>query len=325
MAKAQEPQPSDLFTLARLRAALLKLAGTEETAPESGVDAAPAATVAPTVAAPATLSAPSDYAVYTRDFDEVVRAEQMATPAELSALHAELVGEIERLAATHDGWVRPWAKKIAFRARERKLLVTLLLDNSGSLRGAQIRPIAAWAAMLGEILKRSGVVVEVLGFTTAEWRGGRSRQLWVGEGSPQRPGRLNDLRHIIYQAHDDRAYCAANFALMLKEGVLKENVDGEALLWAAGRQSAIEADEKIMIILSDGAPVDDSTSSANHPDYLHDHLIETTRLIERERQSTLFGVYLEGDYRPFAYYTRSATIRAPEQMGLAVLRFLAMG
>ena len=118
MAKAQEPQPSDLFTLARLRAALLKLAGTEETAPESAADAAPALAAALTIAAPATLSAPSDYAVYTRDFDEVVRAEQMATPAELSALHAELVGEIERLGATHDGWVRPWAKKIASRARE---------------------------------------------------------------------------------------------------------------------------------------------------------------------------------------------------------------
>jgi cobaltochelatase CobT len=321
VAKAQEPQPSDLFALARLRAALLKLAGAEETAlapvPE------PAPMTAP--AAPASALPRADYAVYTREFDEVVRPEQMATPAELSALHAELVGEIERLAATHDGWVRPWAQKIAARARDRKLLVTLLLDNSGSLRGREIRPVAAWAAMLGEMLKRCGVLVEVLGFTTAEWRGGRARQRWIGHGCPKRPGRLNDLRHIVYQAHDDAAYCGANFALMLKESMLKENIDGEALLWAAARQSAIEAEEKIIIITSDGAPVDDSTSAANHADYLHDHLVETTRLIERERRSTLYGIYLEGDYRPFAYYARSATIRAPEQMGLAVLRFLAMG
>jgi cobaltochelatase CobT len=317
VAKAQEPQPSDVFTLARLRAALLKLTGTEEALSESTMEAAPAES------APA--PARTDYAVYTREFDEVVRPEQMATPAELSALHAELVGEIERLALTHDGWVRPWAKKIAQRARERKLLVTLLLDNSGSLRGQQIRPIAAWAAVVGDILRRSGAMVEVLGFTTAEWRGGRARQRWVSDGCPERPGRLNDLRYIVYQAHDDDAYCAANFALMLKDGVLKENVDGEALLWAADRQRQIAADEKIMIIMSDGAPVDDSTSAANHPDYLHDHLVEATRLIEGDRQSTLYGVYLEGDYRPFAYYARSATIRSPEQMGLAVLRFLATG
>ena len=321
MAKAQEPQPSELFTLARLRAALSKLAGTEDAAlaPMRAASAEPAGAV--TGAAPAR----AEYAVYTTDFDEVVRPELMATPAELSSLHGELVGEIERLAATHDGWVRPWTTKIAARARERKLLVSLLLDNSGSLRGRQIRPIAAWAAMLGEILRRSGVLVEVLGFTTAEWRGGRSRQRWISEGCPERPGRLNDLRHIVYQAHDDASYCAANFALMLKEGVLKENIDGEALLWAAARQSAIEADEKVMIIVSDGAPVDDSTSAANHPDYLHDHLVEAARLLERERQGTVYGIYLEGDFRPFAYYARSATIRAPEQMGLAALRFLATG
>jgi cobaltochelatase CobT len=319
VAKAQEPQLSDVFTLARLRAALLKLTGTDEALPESTADAAPAERAA----APAPTR--TDYAVYTREFDEVVRPEQMATPAELASLHAELAGEIERLAATHDGWVRPWAKKIASRARERKLLVTLLLDNSGSLRGRQIRPIAAWAAIIGDVLQRSGAMVEVLGFTTAEWRGGRARQLWVSEGCPERPGRLNDLRHIVYQAHDDTAYCAANFALMLKDGVLKENIDGEALLWAADRQRRITADEKVMIILSDGAPVDDSTAAANHPDFLHDHLIEATRLIEGERQSTLYGVYLEGDYRPFAYYGRSATIRAPDQLGLAVLRFLAIG
>jgi cobaltochelatase CobT len=319
VAKAQEPQPSDVFTLARLRAALLKLTGTDDALPES------AAEIAPAESAPAAAPARTDYAVYTREFDEVVRPEQMATPAELSALHAELVAEIERLALTHDGWIRPWAKKIAHRAGERTLLVTLLLDNSGSLRGQQIRPIAAWAALVGDILRHSGVLVEVLGFTTAEWRGGRARQRWVSDGSPERPGRLNDLRYIVYQAHDDDAYCAANFALMLKDGVLKENIDGEALLWAADRQRGIAADEKIIIIMSDGAPVDDSTAAANHPDYLHDHLVEATRLIEGDRQSTLYGIYLEGDYRPFAYYTRSATIRAPEQMGLAVLRFLAGG
>jgi cobaltochelatase CobT len=317
VAKAQEPQVSDGFTLARLRAALIKLAGSDEMLSEriaEKIEAAPA-------------PVRTDYAIYTQEFDAVVRPAQMATPAELTALHAELVGEIERLASTHDGWIRPWAKKIAARARarERKLLVTVLLDNSGSLRGQLIRPIAAWAAILGEVLRRSGAFVEVLGFTTAEWRGGRARERWVSEGCPPQPGRLNDLRHIVYQAHDDAGYCAANFALMLKDGVLRENIDGEALLWAAGRQSAITADEKIIIIMSDGAPVDDSTSAANHSDYLHDHLVETTRLIERERQSTLYGVYLEGDYRPFAYYSRSATIRSPEQMGLAVLRFLAMG
>jgi cobaltochelatase CobT len=322
VAKAQEPQPTELFNLARLRAALLRLVGTEESAP---LLALPAPAAEPAPALPSPEAAPAGYAPYTTAFDEVVRPEQLATPAELAALHAELVGEIDRLATTHGGWIRQWAKKISRRTRDGKLLVTLLLDNSGSLRGAQIRPVAAWAALLSEILERCGVVVEVLGFTTAEWRGGRSRQRWVEEGSPSRPGRLNDLRHIVYRAHDDGAYCAANFALMLKENLLKENIDGEALVWAAGRQTAIEADEKIMIIMSDGAPVDDSTSAANHPDYLHDHLIETTRIIERERLCTLYGIYLEADYRPFAYYARSATIRAPDQLGLAVLHFLATG
>jgi cobaltochelatase CobT len=216
-------------------------------------------------------------------------------------------------------------RKISARAGRQRLLVTLLLDNSGSLRGAKIRPIAAWAALLSELLTRCGIVVEVLGFTTAEWHGGRSRQSWADQGSPEKPGRLNDLRHIIYKAHDDVGCGTANFALMLKDGVLKENIDGEALLWAAGRQSAIAAAEKILIVMSDGVPVDDSTSAANDADFLHDHLIEVTRAIERQGQSTLFAVYLEGEYRPFAYYTRAATIKAPDQMGLAVLRFLATG
>jgi cobaltochelatase CobT len=325
--KLQEPRPADLFGLARLRAALLKLAGTDDPAEADAIESAPAPVAEP---APAPTPAadrvpdPAGYFAYTTVFDEILRPEQIADRAELEALHAELQGEIERLAMTHAGWLRPWAQKIAARAQEQRVLVTLLLDNSGSLRGERIRTIAAWSALLSEILDRAGAIVEVLGFTTVEWRGGRTHQLWVSDGSPEPPGRLNDLRHIIYKAHDD-AEPAANFALMLKEGLLKENIDGEALLWAAERQSAIDAAEKILVIMSDGAPVDDSTLGANHADFLHDHLLETARAIEREGRCTLFGLYLEGDYRPFAYYGRSAVIKAPEQMGLAILKFLAIG
>ena len=163
----------------------------------------------------------------------------------------------------------------------RDTVVTLLLDNSGSMRGRPITIAAVTADILARTLERCGVKVEILGFTTRAWKGGQSRELWQQVGKPSAPGRLNDLRHIIYKPADAPWRRARkSLGLMLREGILKENIDGEALMWAHDRLLARNEDRRIMLVISDGAPVDDSTLSVNSGSYLEKHLREVIGYIE---------------------------------------------
>ena len=251
-----------------------------------------------------------DYDVYTRDFDEVVTAEELCDPEELERLRgflnaqlanmasvvSRLANRLQRklLAQQNRSWsfdleegvldaskltrviVDPSAP-LSFKQEKdtefRDTVVSLLLDNSGSMRGRPIMVAAICADVLARTLERCGVKVEILGFTTKAWKGGQSREKWVRDGKPANPGRLNDLRHIIYKAADNpwrRTH--KNLGLMMREGLLKENIDGEALQWAHSRLINRPEQRKILMVISDGAPVDDSTLSVNSGHYLENHL-----------------------------------------------------
>ena len=251
-----------------------------------------------------------DYDVYTRDFDEVVTAEELCDPEELERLRgflnaqlanmasvvSRLANRLQRklLAQQNRSWsfdleegvldaakltrviVDPSAP-LSFKQEKdtefRDTVVTLLLDNSGSMRGRPIMVAAICADVLARTLERCGVKVEILGFTTKAWKGGQSREKWVRDGKPASPGRLNDLRHIIYKAADNPwSRTHKNLGLMMREGLLKENIDGEALQWAHSRLVGRSEQRKILMVISDGAPVDDSTLSVNSGHYLENHL-----------------------------------------------------
>jgi cobaltochelatase CobT len=193
-------------------------------------------------------------------------------------------------------------------------VVTLLLDNSGSMRGRPIMTAALCADILAQSLESCDIKVEILGFTTAQWKGGKSRQEWERAGRPANPGRLNDLRHIVYKSADTPWRRArSNMGLMLKEGLLKENIDGEAVLWACERLSFRPEKRKILMVISDGAPVDDSTMSANNNDYLNTHLRQVIRMAEQRMPIELTAIGIGHDVT--SYYDRAVTIRDVDQLG----------
>jgi len=193
-------------------------------------------------------------------------------------------------------------------------VVTLLFDNSGSMRGRPITIAALTADILAKTLERASVKTEVLGFTTVEWKGGESFKQWDKDGRPQHPGRLNDLRHIIYKAADTPYIRARHhFGLMLKDGLLKENIDGEALLWARERLKARSESRKILIIISDGAPVDDATLTYNASNYLDQHLREVIALCEDDKDTELLAIGIGHDVS--RYYEHSVTIRDVTHLG----------
>ncbi|MCF6329137.1 MAG: cobaltochelatase subunit CobT [Henriciella sp.] len=204
----------------------------------------------------------------------------------------------------------------------RDTVVTLLLDNSGSMRGRPIMVAALCADILARTLERCGVKVEILGFTTKAWKGGLSREDWVKAGKPAGPGRLNDLRHIVYKKADEPWRRARkNLGLMMREGLLKENIDGEALLWAHDRMLARAEQRKIMMVISDGAPVDDSTLSVNVGNYLERHLRQVIEEIETRSPVELIAIGIGHDVT--RYYKRAVTIVDAEQLGGAMTEQLA--
>ena len=201
-------------------------------------------------------------------------------------------------------------------------MVTLLIDNSGSMRGRPITVAAMSADILARTLERCGVKVEILGFTTRAWKGGQSREKWIAGGKPANPGRLNDLRHIIYKAADAPWRRARkNLGLMLREGILKENIDGEALLWAHNRLLARPEQRRILMVISDGAPVDDSTLSVNPGNYLERHLREVIDWIETRSPVELIAIGIGHDVT--RYYRRAVTIVDAEQLGGTMMEQLA--
>ncbi|MDT2040038.1 MAG: cobaltochelatase subunit CobT, partial [Planktomarina sp.] len=290
------------------------------------------------------------YAVYQANFDEEIRAEELADPQELERLRAYLDQQLEPLkgavgrlanklqrrlqAQQNRSWefdleegtldagrlarvvaspTTPLSFKVEKDTEFRDTCVTLLLDNSGSMRGRPISIAAICADVLARTLERCSVKVEILGFTTRAWKGGQSREGWLAEGRPQNPGRLNDLRHIIYKSADAPWRRARpNLGLMMKEGLLKENVDGEALEWAHRRMTARTEARKILMVISDGAPVDDSTLSVNPANYLEKHLRDVIAMVEKRRQVELLAIGIGHDVT--RYYERAVTITDVEQL-----------
>jgi cobaltochelatase CobT len=216
----------------------------------------------------------------------------------------------------------PLSYKVEKETNFRDTVVSLLIDNSGSMRGRPITVAAMSADILARTLERCGVKVEILGFTTRAWKGGQSREKWIAAGKPANPGRLNDLRHIIYKPADAPWRRARrSLGLMLREGILKENIDGEALLWAHARLMARPEQRRILMVISDGAPVDDSTLSVNPGNYLERHLREVIVEIERFSPVELMAIGIGHDVT--RYYRRAVTIVDAEQLGGTVMEKLA--
>jgi len=299
------------------------------------------------------------YTVYTTDFDEEVRAEDLAEPAELERLRAYLDQQLEPLkgavsrlanklqrrlqAQQNRSWLfdleegtldagrlarvvanptTPLSFKQEKDTEFRDTCVTLLLDNSGSMRGRPISIAAICADVLARTLERCSVKVEILGFTTRAWKGGQSRERWLAQGRPQQPGRLNDLRHIIYKGADAPWRRARpNLGLMMKEGLLKENIDGEALEWAHRRMLARPEARRILMVISDGAPVDDSTLSVNPASFLEKHLRDVIAMVERKKAVELIAIGIGHDVT--RYYNRAVTITDVEQLAGAMTEQLA--
>ena len=300
-----------------------------------------------------------NYTVYTTDFDEEIRAEELAEPAELERLRAYLDQQLEPLkgavsrlanklqrrlqAQQNRSWLfdleegtldagrlarvvanptTPLSFKQEKDTEFRDTCVTLLLDNSGSMRGRPISIAAICADVLARTLERCSVKVEILGFTTRAWKGGQSRERWLASGRVQQPGRLNDLRHIIYKGADAPWRRARpNLGLMMKEGLLKENIDGEALEWAHRRMMARPEARKILMVISDGAPVDDSTLSVNPANFLEKHLRDVIAMVERRRAVELIAIGIGHDVT--RYYQRAVTITDVEQLAGAMTEQLA--
>ena len=310
--------------------------------------------------APAPVSdADPNYAVYTDAYDEEVLAEELAEAAELERLRAyldqqldPLKGAVGRLAnklqrrlqaQQNRSWefdkeegvldagrlarvvanpTTPLSFKVEKDMEFRDTVVTLLLDNSGSMRGRPISIAAICADVLARTLERCNVKVEILGFTTRAWKGGQSREKWLADGRPQQPGRLNDLRHIIYkQADAPWRRSRENLGLMMKEGLLKENIDGEALEWAHRRMMGRREARRIMMVISDGAPVDDSTLSVNPANFLEKHLRDVIAMIEKKKAVELIAIGIGHDVT--RYYQRAVTITDVDQLAGAMTEQLA--
>jgi cobaltochelatase CobT len=276
------------------------------------------------------------YRAYTRDFDRVVRSEELddvlgrlslslsqraALDEAWEAFQSGLVGwrtAVHLAALNAAGEVR----RMVAAERLKGTVVALLVDQSGSMRGQKMLLAAAAADVAQDFLGGLGCKVEVLGFTTASWKGGRARRRWVWRLRPRRPGRLCDLLHVIYRdAEEARVSTGSwNFRAMLRADLPKENVDGEALEWAADRLRALPERRKIIVVLSDGAPVDDSTLLANGPDILDRHLKRVVRQLEGAGDVELAALGIGFDVSH--YYAKSALIQAPEEMGTALIALL---
>ena len=302
---------------------------------------------------------PTAYRAFTTQFDETTNAEDLCDPEELTRLRslldqqlahlqsviARLANRLQRrlLAKQTRSWefdleegmldparlsrvvVNPAYPLSYKREKEtdfRDTVVSLLIDNSGSMRGRPITVAAMSADILARTLERCGVKVEILGFTTRAWKGGQSREQWIGAGKTANPGRLNDLRHIVYKSADAPWRRARrSLGLMLREGILKENIDGEALLWAHNRLIARNEQRRILMVISDGAPVDDSTLSVNPGNYLEKHLRQVIVEIERHSPVELTAIGIGHDVT--RYYRRAVTIVDAEQLGGTMLERLA--
>ena len=298
------------------------------------------------------------YKVYTRAFDEEVTAEDLCSPEELQRLRKHLdqlmgssKGTVSKLAhrlqrflmaQQNRSWefnkeegildsarlhkiitdpLTPLSYKVEKDTEFRDTSVSILVDSSGSMRGRSMTVAAICADIISTTLERCNVKTEVLGFTTKQWKGGDSRKMWMEDGKPENPGRLNDIRHIIFKSADTPwRRGQKNFGLMLREGLLKENVDGEALIWAHDRLSRRMEQRKILMVISDGAPVDDSTLSTNQTNFLDLHLRQVIHSIETQSEVSLIAIGIGHDVT--RYYKNAVTIHRAEELGGAMLEQL---
>ena len=295
------------------------------------------------------------YAVFAKEFDEIKPAEQLASPLELirlrrlldqqllgyQTLTTRLANKLQRklLAKEKSAWrfdlddgvldsqrltrivtspMRPRSFKLHKKYLLKNTVVTLLIDNSGSMRGKPIATAALSADILARTLERCDIKVEILGFTTSAWKGGQSREKWAAMGKPLAPGRLNDSLHVIYKDADmPWRRAKKNLGIMLKEGLLKENIDGEALLWAYQRLKRRPEERQILMVISDGAPVDDSTQSVNSQNYLESHLKQVIHFLENKTDIELLAIGIGHDVTN--YYRRSVTIMDSDELSHTML------
>jgi len=291
------------------------------------------------------------YNIYTTKFDEIIKAEKLETEEEITKLRnnldqqlvafqdiiTKLANKLQRqlLAKQNRSWefdleeglldssklpriIMEPHHPLSFKKEKdlefKDTIVTLLIDNSGSMRGRPITIAALCADILSRTLERCSVKVEILGFTTKNWKGGKSRELWNNNGKPKNPGRLNDLREIIYKNADTQwRRSKKNIGLMLKEGLLKENIDGEAILWAYNRLKKRKEERKILMVISDGAPVDDSTLSVNSGDFLEKHLKKTVKFIEEKSDIEILAIGIGHDVS--RYYNKAIKITDVQELG----------
>ena len=300
-----------------------------------------------------------NYRYYTNNFDEIIKAEDLCDLKELERLRssldqqvftfqpliAKIANRLQRklLAQQNRQWefnieegyldtsrlariITNPTHKLSFKKEKeiefKDTIVTLLIDNSGSMRGRPITVAALCSDILTRTLERCLIKTEILGFTTKAWKGGKSREKWINEGKPSNPGRLNDLRHIIYKSGDAPwRRTKKNLGLLLREGILKENVDGESLLWAFNRLRNRQEKRKVLIVISDGAPVDDSTLSVNPGNYLEKNLRDNIHIIEKDNNIDLIAIGIGHDVS--RYYTKAITIMDVDQLGEVLLNELS--
>jgi len=292
-----------------------------------------------------------DYKIFTTEFDEIAKSEMLENPEEIQKLRknldqqltnfqnliTKLANKLQRqlLAKQNRSWdfdleeglldssklpriiIDPY-NSLSFKKEKdlefKDTIVTLLIDNSGSMRGRPITIAAICADILSRTLERCSVKVEILGFTTKNWKGGKSREEWNKKGKPKFPGRLNDLRHIIYKSADTHwRQSKKNLGLMLKEGLLKENIDGEAITWAFNRLNKRKEERKILMVISDGAPVDDSTLSVNSGDFLEKHLKKVVKFIENNSEIEILAIGIGHDVS--RYYSKAIKITDVQELG----------
>ena len=326
---------------------------------ESGAESDPDEAPVPMPDEAGRITKDINYTAYTESFDETIRAEDLCDAEEMARLRqvldqqlvplqhttSKLANRLQRrlMAKQNRTWefdleegvldaarlsqvitdpMNPLAFKQEKEMKFRDTVVTLLIDSSGSMRGRSITIAAMCADILGRTLERCSVRVEILGFTTRAWRGGQSREQWINDGKAPNPGRLNDIRHIIYKAADDTwARTRRNIGLMMREELLKENIDGEALIWAHNRVVTRTEDRKILMVISDGLPVDNSTLLVNPSNYLEQHLKYAIEMIEDHSPVELVAIGIGHDVTH--HYKRAVTITDAEQLGGAMTEQLA--
>ena len=293
----------------------------------------------------------NEYKIFTKEFDEIEKAEKLEQEEEILKLRKnldqqlihfkdliiKLANKLQRqlMAKQNRSWdfdleeglldssklpriiIDPY-NSLSFKKEKdlefKDTVVSLLIDNSGSMRGRPITIAALCADILSRTLERCSVKVEILGFTTKNWKGGKSREAWSKNGKVKNPGRLNDLRHIIYKSADSQwRQSKKNLGLMLKEGILKENIDGEAIMWAYNRLKKRKEERKILMVISDGAPVDDSTLSVNSGDYLEKHLKKVVKFVESKEDIEILAIGIGHDVS--RYYNKAIKITDVQELG----------